>query len=148
MLRPSLLRAAAIPPSKTPSALADILYTLSTAVSDANGRWILSPHAGAQSEASWTGQFDGALRTLRADRIFRAGSDPLSSGSEYLWVVDYKATQSAGTDTAGFIASQREFYEPQLTQYGKALRKLHGESLPLRFALYFPRLKHLEYWPG
>ena len=144
----AMLRAAAVPPEQALSATNDILVALETVAEDINGRWLLSAHPEAQSEASWTGWIDNGLRTLRADRIFRAGAEPLSTGSEYFWIVDYKTTLYTGNDVRSFLAAQREFYEPQLIQYGKALRKLHGDNLPLRFALYFPRMGHLEYWPG
>jgi ATP-dependent exoDNAse (exonuclease V) beta subunit len=60
--------------------------------------------------------------------------------------VDYKTTQYKGKDVQSFLAAERKRYEGQLAQYGKALRKLHGDRLPLRFALYFPRLGQLEHW--
>jgi ATP-dependent helicase/nuclease subunit A len=142
----AMLRAAGLPQSSTGSFLSDILQILTETVSDPQGNWVLRAHPEAESEASWTGWIDGALRTLRADRVFRAGAEPLSIGSECLWVVDYKTTQYSGTDLTGFLAQQRRLYEPQLTQYGRALRKIHGEALLLRFALYFPRLGKLEHW--
>lgn len=142
----TMLRAAAVPRDHFGPSLSDILHTLDAAASDPYGCWVLSPHPEAQSEASWTGWINGALRTLRADRIFRAGADPLSTGSEFFWVVDYKTTSYAGPDIADFLAAQRKLYEPQLTAYGNALHKLHGGALPLRFALYFPRLGRLEHW--
>jgi hypothetical protein len=144
----AMLRAAAVPPEQALSATNDILTTIESVAEDIHGRWLLSAHPEAQSEASWTGWIDNGLRTLRADRIFRAGAEPLSTGSEYFWVVDYKTTLYTGHDVRSFLATQREFYAPQLVQYGRALRKLHGDNLPLRFALYFPRMRHLEYWPG
>jgi hypothetical protein len=143
-----MLRAAAVPREQASSAANSILAAIETAAADSYGRWILSPHPEAQSEASWTGWIDGGLRILRADRIFRAGAEPLSAGTEYFWVVDYKTTSYAGSDVTAFIAAQRKMYEVQLSQYGETLRKLHGQDLRLRFALYFPHLKHLEYWPG
>lgn len=142
----AMLRAAAVPQSSARSMLADILQTLAATASAPYGRWVLGPHPAAQSEASWTGWVDGALRTLRADRIFRAGSEPLSTGSEYFWIVDYKTTLHSGADAAEFLAQQRQLYQPQLAQYGRALRKLYGDALPLRFALYFPRMGKLEHW--
>jgi ATP-dependent helicase/nuclease subunit A len=144
----ALLRAAAFPVEQQETALAGILAAVETAGCDAVGRWLLSPHREAQSEVSWTGWIDGRLQSLRADRVFRAGAEPLESGSDYFWIVDYKTTLYWGSDLSTFIAEQRAFYEPQLASYGRALRQLHGENLPLRFGLYFPRRGHLEFWPG
>jgi ATP-dependent exoDNAse (exonuclease V) beta subunit len=144
----AMLRAAALPTEQTATTLADILAASESAAADPVGRWLLSPHSGAQSEASWTGWVDGRLLTLRADRVFRAGAEPLQEGMDCFWVVDYKTSSYSGSDVAGFIAEQRAFYEPQLASYGTALRKLHGEELQLRFGLYFPRIGRLEYWAG
>jgi ATP-dependent exoDNAse (exonuclease V) beta subunit len=144
----AMLRAAAFPLEQSAEALADILAAIETAAADPVGRWLLGPHPEAQSEASWTGWIEGRLQTLRADRIFRAGAEPLQGGSEYFWVVDYKATPYSGSDVQGFIAQQRKTYEAQLGAYGRALRKLYGEHLSLRLALYFPRIKRLEFWPA
>ncbi len=151
LLRPqteAMLRAAAFSPEQSAASAKEILTAAETAAKDSMGRWLLGPHAEAQSEASWTGWLDGRLRTLRADRIFRGGAEPLDEGSEYFWVVDYKTSQYSGLDIHGFLAQQRSVYEPQLASYGRALRKIYGDSLPLRFGLYFPRIERLEYWPG
>ena len=144
----AMLRAAAFSPEQVASALGDVLGAAEAAAADPVGRWVLGPHPGAQSEASWTGWVDGGLRTLRADRIFRAGAEPLQPGSDYFWVVDYKTTRYSGTDVDSFLGEQRGFYEPQLAAYGRALRKLYGEDLALRFGLYFPRIGRLEWWAG
>jgi ATP-dependent exoDNAse (exonuclease V) beta subunit len=141
-----MLRAAAFPAEQTSGTLAEILAAAEAAAADQVGRWLLSPHPSAQSEASWTGWVEGRLQTLRADRVFRAGAEPLQEGSDYFWVVDYKTSLYSGNDVAVFLAQQRAFYEPQLASYGRALRKLHGEDLRLRFGLYFPRIVRLEYW--
>lgn len=142
----AMLRAVALPPEKTAHALQEVAASVKAAIKDPQGQWLLAPHPDAQSETSWTGWIEGALRTVRADRIFRAGSGPLSTGTDFIWIVDYKTTAYAGTDVARFVAAQREQYGPQLALYGKALQKIHGKNEQLRFALYFPRLKQLEYW--
>jgi ATP-dependent exoDNAse (exonuclease V) beta subunit len=142
----AMLRAAALPAEQAAHALREITASVKAAVEDPQGQWLLASHPGAQSETSWTGWIEGVLRTVRADRIFRAGSEPLSTGTDFLWVVDYKTTPYTGTDMARFLTAQREQYGPQLALYGKALQKIHGKGSRLRFALYFPRLKQLEYW--
>ena len=149
LLRPhaaAMLRAAAFSPEQSGDALEKILSALETAANDPVGRWLLSPHLEAQSETSWTGWIESRLQTLRADRIFRAGAEPLQKGSAYFWIVDYKATAYSGSNIESFIAQQRKAYEPQLVSYARALRKLHGTDLPLRLGLYFPRIGRLDYW--
>jgi hypothetical protein len=116
------------------------------------GQWLLSPHPGAQSEwslSSWTGANDAAtrLRTLRVDRVFRAGDAPLSEGSRCLWIIDYKT----GGDPGGilldaYLEAQKEQWRPQLESYGNALRGFHTEGLELRYGLYFPELLRLKSW--
>lgn len=142
----ALLRTAALPEELATRAYHEIVASLQAVLEDPQGRWLLFPHPDAQSEASWTGWLDGMLRTVRADRVFRAGSLPLSTGKEFLWVVDYKTTSYAGKDVDQFLAAQRKQYASQLATYGHALQKIHGNALRLRFGLYFPRLKRLEYW--
>jgi len=142
----AMLRATAV--ASEQAAMADVMGAIEGMVADENGRWLLGPHPEAQSEASWTGWLDGKLRTIRADRIFRGGDKPRDAGSENFWVVDYKSSFYSGRDLDGFIEDQKSLYEPQLDLYGKALRKLHGESVILRLALYFPRLRRMTYWAG
>lgn len=144
----AMLRAAAFPSDQSATYLADIMAAVESAAADRVGRWLLSPHPEAQSEASWTGWVNGRLQTLRADRVFRAGAAPLGEGQDYFWIVDYKTALYSGGDVAGFLAQQREFYKPQLAAYGLALRSLHGETMPLRYGLYFPRIGRLDFWAG
>ncbi len=142
----AMLRAAALPAEEASHVLNEVVASVSAAIEDPQGQWLLAPHPDAQSEASWTGWIEGTLRTVRADRVFRAGSGPLSTGRDFIWVVDYKTIPYTGTDVARFLAAQREQYGPQLAMYGKALQKIHGKDTRLRFALYFPRLKQLASW--
>jgi ATP-dependent exoDNAse (exonuclease V) beta subunit len=116
-------------------------------------QWILAPHPGAQSEASWTGFIPGPtptqtgtrLRTLRADRIFRAGPEPLAAGSDSWWVIDYK-TSARTPSGALFLAAERALYAPLLQAYARALRALHGSTTELRLGLYYPAITSLDWW--
>ncbi|HEY3703940.1 MAG TPA: UvrD-helicase domain-containing protein [Terracidiphilus sp.] len=109
---------------------------------DPPGAWILSPHADAAAEASWTGILNGDLRTVQADRVFRAGAGPLQPGSHVWWIVDYKT--HAGD--AGSVAELREFFAPQLNVYASVLRKLHGSDIAIRAGLYYPRMLQFDWW--
>jgi ATP-dependent helicase/nuclease subunit A len=126
------------------------IQATTAAVGDAKGLWILGPHAGALSETSWTGFLDGALRTLRVDRIFRAGAEPLSGGEDCLWIVDYKTARrdmsSDPVEVGEFLKAERLTYERQLESYGRMLRLVKGNSIPIRLGLYYPLLQRLEYW--
>ena len=146
----SLLRAAALTGDSLASATAAVTNMLSACAADPVCRWILASHPDAQSEPSWTGYTPGEgsrLRTLRADRVFRAGPDPLSSGSDYFWVIDYKT--SAAPSGALFLQTERALYEPQLLAYARVLRALHGPATPLRLGLYYPSIAAFDFWdPG
>ncbi len=143
----SLLRAAALTGEALRSVTDSVTKMLLDCVQDPVCQWILSPHAEAQSEASWTSFVPGEsrTRTLRADRVFRAGLKPLQEGSDFLWVIDYK-TSSRAPSGALFLAAERAIYAPQLRAYASALRALHGADTPLRLGLYYPAITALDYW--
>ncbi len=146
----SLLRAAALTGESLASATAAVTNMLVACAADPVCQWILAVHPDAQSEASWTGYTPGEgsrLRTLRADRVFRAGPEPLSGGSDYFWVIDYKT--SAAPSGALFLQTERALYEPQLLAYARVLRALHEPAIPMRLGLYYPAIAALDFWdPG
>jgi ATP-dependent helicase/nuclease subunit A len=143
-----LLRAAAYFGKALEDAVAEVLAAVKNCVNDPDGAWILAPHPLAQSEASWTGWEDGALETLRADRVFIAGHAPRTSGEDHLWIIDYKMSAPAGD--ADFLEHQREIYAPQLVRYARTLKEVQGIQLPVRFGLYYPRFEpriaRLDWW--
>ncbi len=128
------------------------LQALAATLQDAEGRWVLFPHAGACSEQSLqineahVGEFGG--HTLRADRTFLSGADSLSKGTEtHLWIVDYKTTEPGGRALSGFLAAEKEKYQPQLQAYAEALTPDEESRRPIVLALYYPLLPQLLYWP-
>jgi hypothetical protein len=141
-----MLRAAAFSGKLLDEAMQEVMTAVQACVKDAVGKWILEPHPGAQSEASWTGWADDAPVTLRADRVFRAGAAPLEAGSGYLWIIDYKMSAPAGEPTKEFLARQRNYYAPQLARYANALRDLEDNKQPMRLGLYYPRLPRFDWW--
>jgi ATP-dependent helicase/nuclease subunit A len=146
------LRASALTGDSLKSVTSTVTQMLLGCATDPVCRWILDPHAGAQSEVSWSGVVPGEsgsrLRTLRADRVFCAGPEPLTEGSDYLWVIDYK-TSGRAPSGALFLQAERALYAPQLLAYARALRALHGPETPLRLGLYYPAIAVLDYWdPG
>jgi hypothetical protein len=140
----SLLRGLAYSGKTLEDAVAEVVTAAENCVNDVDGAWILAAHAHAQSEASWTGWKDGALDTLRPDRVFVAGAMPRAPGEDHLWIVDYKMSAPAGD--GDFLAHQREVYAPQLARYARALREVEGGTLPVCFALYYPRIARLDWW--
>jgi ATP-dependent exoDNAse (exonuclease V) beta subunit len=109
-----------------------------------NCQWVLDPQCDGESEVRWTAIHAGRIRGLQADRIFRAGSSPLATGQDCYWIVDYK-TGSSGTSAAD-IAAMRERHAPQLEMYASAIRQLHGNNTLIRTAIYYPRLRTLDWW--
>jgi hypothetical protein len=144
----SVLRASALTGDSLKSVTDTVAKMLLACAADPVCQWIVTDHPEAQSEASWTGFLPGAggsLRTLRADRVFRAGSAPLdSSSADYLWVIDYKTAEAALSPL--LIASERVQYAPQLLAYTRALRALHGAATKFRVGLYYTAIPALDWW--
>jgi ATP-dependent exoDNAse (exonuclease V) beta subunit len=113
---------------------------------DPIGSWILSPHASAASEAAWAGVVAGGLRSVRVDRVFRAGPTPGSDGGAYWWIIDYKTAHAGNLDPAQALPGLRQLYAPQVEAYAGILRNLHGADAPIFAGLYYPRLLLLDWW--
>jgi ATP-dependent exoDNAse (exonuclease V) beta subunit len=113
---------------------------------DTYGRWILSPHAEAISESGWAGIVGGNLRTVRVDRLFRAGLEPLQPGNHALWIIDYKTSHAESIDASSALPIFRVIFAPQLQMYAAVLRNLHGSDLQLRAGLYYPRMSLFDWW--
>ncbi len=149
----ALLRHGGLPRPEAEANAAKAVQALKATLEDLNGQWILAARREAQTETSWSVWLDseqagGTLKTHRGDRIFRAGAEPGSTGQTHLWIVDYKTAQHSGAGLEAFLAEEKEKYKPQLETYGRVLRKVHGEELPLRLALYYPLLQRLLWWEG
>jgi ATP-dependent helicase/nuclease subunit A len=136
-------RAAGIGAAQAAQIAADALRIALDASDDPNGQWILSPHAEAASEVRWAGVVEGALATVRVDRVFRAGLTPQSDVDEAWWIVDYKTAQA--TNAAG-VAALRPLFASQLEAYARVLRNLYGADAVIRAGLYYPRMLILDWW--
>jgi ATP-dependent helicase/nuclease subunit A len=141
-----LLRAAAFSAGALEEGAQEIVDALEKCLRDPDGAWILLQRAAAQSETSWTGWFEEGLQTLRADRVFTAGKEPGSEGSDCVWIIDYKMSAPAGEAIEDFMARQREIYTSQLARYARALTAVRGENLPICLGLYYPRIGRLDWW--
>ncbi len=109
-------------------------------------QWILSPHADAASELRWAGIVAGALRTVRVDRVFRAGLNPQSEGGDAWWIVDYKTAHADDLDSAAALPELRALFAPQLEAYAEFLRNLHGQDTVICAGLYYPRMAQFDWW--
>jgi len=110
------------------------------------GQWILSPHPEAASEAAWTGIVADELRSIRVDRVFRAGLEPQSEGQDAWWIIDFKTAHSDNLDPNVALSAFRSLFAPQLEAYAMILRRLHGEDTPIRAGLYYPRMSMFDWW--
>jgi hypothetical protein len=146
----AMLRSAGLPRVEAEPQAAEVVRALQGVLQDAKGRWILGSRAGAQTETSWSGWTGpkGAeiVRTLRGDRIFRAGATPCSAEETHLWIVDYKTASYGSSGLDAFLEREKEKYLHQLEAYAAVMRKVYGERQPLRLALYYPLLTRLVWW--
>src|ERR1039458_4566215 len=122
----ALLRADGLPRETVARLARDVRTALDAVLRDPDGLWLLASHPGAASEfalTAWPQSGDivgpGALRpaSVRADRIFHAGSEPGFPGEEFLWIIDYKTSARGPGSLQDFLATQRAAYAPQLDAF-------------------------------
>lgn len=142
----SLVRSAGISPAPAEKIALEAFECVLGASHEAQAQWILGPHAEASSEAGWAGVVSGTLRQVRIDRLFRAGLEPLQSGSDALWIIDYKTAHVEHPDPASVLPAFRLAFAPQLEVYAALLRNLHGPGSKLRAGLYYPRMSLFDWW--
>jgi len=140
------VRAAGLDQTQAAHIAARALQMALNASLDPIGSWILSPHAGAASEISWAGVAAGIIRTVRVDRVFRAGPAPQEDGDDCWWIVDYKTAHADDVDPARGLPELRALFSPQLETYAAFLRNLHGKEEKIRAGLYYPRMLMLDWW--
>jgi ATP-dependent exoDNAse (exonuclease V) beta subunit len=140
------VRASGLDPAQAAQVAAKALQLALNASSDPIAQWILSPHTEAASEVRWAGVVAGSLRTVRVDRVFRAGLDPLSEGENVWWIIDYKTAHADNLDPAAALPELRKLFAAQLEAYAQILRNLHGQDAVIRAGLYYPRMFLLDWW--
>ncbi|HEU5458005.1 MAG TPA: 3'-5' exonuclease, partial [Terracidiphilus sp.] len=139
-------RAAGLTFAQAQSTAVEAFALVSRAADDPLAQWILAPHPDAAAEAAWTGLLAERLRTVRVDRVFRAGSQPLASGDQFWWIIDYKTAHANSLNLARALPELHVQFAPQLETYAAVLRLLHGPQTQIRAALYYPRLLQLDWW--
>lgn len=147
----AMLRANGLPRTEAESQSAEVVRALTAVLKDATGCWILGARAGARTEISWSAwaATEGAgevVRSLRGDRIFRAGATPCTTEETHLWIVDYKTASHGASGLDAFLEGEKAKYRPQLEAYAAVMRHVQGENLPIRLALYYPLLSRLVWW--
>ncbi|MBD3654688.1 exodeoxyribonuclease V subunit beta [Kangiella sp.] len=113
---------------------------LRNTMQDSRGQWLLKPHQNAVCEWELTGMVNdeqgrSVVRNFIIDRSF-------VDDAGVRWIVDYKTGDHQGLDIENFIASERERYAPQLSQYKELVSRI--EQRPIKTALYFPMLNRFE----
>jgi ATP-dependent helicase/nuclease subunit A len=132
------------------------VQALDRALADPTGLWILGSHRESQTESSWTAVIDGVPSTLRIDRSFFAGPEPLLpksslpesplDGENWLWIIDYKTATHGSSGIDQFLAAERLQYAAQLESYAERLKLAHGSDIQVRLGLYYPFLSKLLWW--
>jgi ATP-dependent exoDNAse (exonuclease V) beta subunit len=140
------VRAVGVDQPQAAQIAAEALQLALKASHDPIGSWILSPHAGAASEAAWAGVLAGDLRSVRVDRVFQAGPTPGTDGGNCWWIIDYKTAHAGNLDPSQALPELRQLYAPQVEAYAGILRNLHGADAPIFAGLYYPRLPLLDWW--
>jgi ATP-dependent helicase/nuclease subunit A len=142
----AILRSSGLPRVEAEPLSAEVVRALQAVLRDPTGRWILGARAGAKNEISWSTWAGEVVQTLRGDRIFHAGATPGSLEETHLWIVDYKTARHGASGIDAFLAAEKQKYVRQLESYAEVMRKVQGNALPLRMALYFPLLTRLVWW--
>ncbi|MDE1156411.1 MAG: UvrD-helicase domain-containing protein [Acidobacteriaceae bacterium] len=109
---------------------------------DETGSWILSPHSSASSESALA----TPKSSLRADRVFLAGSSPLLPGQDTLWIVDFKTSEQGTATEERFAQQELQKYQAQLESYAALHSLLPATPANIRVGLYYPLLPRLISW--
>jgi len=139
----AVLRGEGLAPAQVERLTQRVLFALQTTLQDPQGAWLLGRRREAASEFALTSWENDRLRSVRVDRLFYAGAEPLVEGEGCLWIVDFKTTSHGASGVEEFLQKERETYAPQLEGYARVLR---DEAREVRLALYYPMLARLVWW--
>jgi ATP-dependent exoDNAse (exonuclease V) beta subunit len=121
---------------------------IQSTLAEPTGQWLLQPHQNGQFEWPLTMATHAGPRKIILDRVFRT--------EEAWWIVDFKTSQPQPQQAlADFLAEEIARYSPQLRRYEQALQSLVTQcpeiftpvplpALPMKTALYFTGISHLE----
>ncbi len=142
----AVLRSEGLPPATVERLTRRVQLALTNILSDPIGRWLLAGHPDAASERALTAWDAEKRTTIRFDRIFRAGPDPLTTGTSHLWIVDFKTTTHGREGLDAFLLRERETYIPQMTTYTRILEATEAPGIPIRTMLYYPMIPANIFW--
>jgi ATP-dependent helicase/nuclease subunit A len=138
----AVLRAEGLPPVVVERLTGRVKTALGNMLQDAEGRWVLQAQEEAASELALTSWGEQRM-SVRMDRVFVAGAAPLTSGKDFLWVVDYKTSTHGREGVEEFLAAEREKYGAQMETYARVMQH---QGLKLRLGMYYPMLPKLIWW--
>jgi ATP-dependent exoDNAse (exonuclease V) beta subunit len=144
----AVLRAEGLSPAEVERLTQRVLGALRAALQDPEGAWLLEARTDAANEFALTAWVSEAERnSIRLDRRFHGGPEPLAPGDGFLWIVDYKTAGHSLQGREEFLRAEHEKYAPQLEAYARVLLAATGRSAQqLRLALYYPLLPKLLWW--
>jgi ATP-dependent helicase/nuclease subunit A len=140
----AVLRGNGLPQSSVEKLTLRAKVALSNVLQDAEALWILSAHYEASSEYALI-TWEEKRSSVRLDRIFRAGRQPLTGGDDCLWIVDFKTSAHGREGAEEFLAAERLKYEPQMNAYAQIMQK-DFNSGNIRIGLYYPMLSKFIWW--
>ncbi len=104
--------------------------TLQNMLADEKGRWVV--HGAGFAELGLSGLYEGKIVSAIIDRV------RIDENGQH-WIIDYKTGTHEGGNLAGFLAAEKDRYQPQLEKYAVLYRKYAG--VEAKCALYFPLLR-------
>ena len=131
------LARAGVPTTERSDAAERVLAAVRNTLESERGRWILTPHAGAECEWALGGLINRQLVSGRIDRTFID-----SQGTR--WIIDYKTSTHEGGGRGVFLAEQKRRYESQLGLYARLLEDAGDTRVAV--GLYFPLLDEWVSW--
>ncbi|HUZ04314.1 MAG TPA: PD-(D/E)XK nuclease family protein, partial [Acidobacteriaceae bacterium] len=152
--RPTLLRLmqGGYAPKDALTAADRILRVLLEVSHDPCAQWLLAAYPNVDSmlpdfEVPLTALVRNAVRSVRLDRMFVAGQEPLTAGNHQLWIVDFKTATHGSGDLAQFLDEQQRQYTDQMHVYAEVVRAAYPQALPIHLGLYYPLLQKFIWWP-
>jgi ATP-dependent exoDNAse (exonuclease V) beta subunit len=140
----AVLRGDGLAPVVVDRLVARVKTALGNMLKDAEGLWVLSPHEDARSEFALT-SWGETRSSVRLDRVFVAGHEPVEAGNDSLWIIDYKTATHGREGVDEFLAEERVKYGAQMDAYARMMRG-RVEAGRLRVGLYYPMLPRLVWW--
>ncbi|MEX2353544.1 MAG: PD-(D/E)XK nuclease family protein, partial [Gammaproteobacteria bacterium] len=133
-----LFRQAGIPEKEIGDACDQVETALVKMLSDARGRWILSPeHDDQHNEYGLSGLYQNRLVNIIIDRTF-------IDNEGVRWIIDYKTSRHEGAGLEDFLQREQDRYTGQLNKYAALMKYM--DNRPVRLGLYFPLLQGWREW--